>query len=224
MTKTIEDGMVVERPDYWVVRVSLLGMNDQTVRRLKGAIEGTRGGDMALHAKASLAKIDERLKATTKGEEYRYVNIAGGPRGGPQIRAAKERLEACGLGSHVNVVPGPLIRATRGRLLQHMPLAVASSYTHAIGALKAAWEISKEMEEPDLELDLEGLEEPKWAHHTFRRTGDRMARASMEETGVTEETIDEVYGWNQAARAKVQQIQYAGRADRSKRARVTMMI
>ena len=112
----------------------------------------------------------------------------------------------------------------RGKLLTHMPLAPESSYTHIIGALKEAYELSSQMEEPDLELDLEGLEEPKWGHHTLRRTGDKVARDSMEDTGVTAGDIDDQYGWNQRERSKEQQIHYAGRRDRSRRARVTMML
>lgn len=36
----------------------------------------------------------------------------------------------------------------------------------------------------DLELDLEGLSEPKWAHHSFRRTADRFARLHPPTRGV----------------------------------------
>ena len=36
--------------------------------------------------------------------------------------------------------------------------------------------------------------------------------------------IDEFFGWNQAQRAKDMQMHYAGRRERSLRARVTMMI
>ena len=103
-------------------------------------------------------------------------------------------------------------------------LAVESSYKHLMGALRSAWEVSRDMEEPDLELDLEGLEEPKWGHHTFRRTADRIARATMAITEVTEEDIDEHFGWKQAERAKVQQLSYAGRKHRSTRARITSQI
>ena len=80
------------------------------------------------------------------------------------------------------------------------------------------------MEEPDLELDLEGLEEPKWGHHSLRRTSDKIARNSIAETGADKEDIDEMYGWKQAERAKDMQIAYAGRRERSRRARVSMMI
>ena len=36
--------------------------------------------------------------------------------------------------------------------------------------------------------------------------------------------IDELYGWRQAERAKVQQLSYAGLMARAERAKVTMMI
>ena len=105
-----------------------------------------------------------------------------------------------------------------------MPLVPESSYTHVIGALKRAYSISARLDEPDLEFDLEGLTSPKWAHHTFRRTADRMARDAMAETGASKEDIDDLFGWLQAQRAKDQQKAYAGIAERSVRARCTMMI
>ena len=105
-----------------------------------------------------------------------------------------------------------------------MPLAPDSSYTHVIGALKRAYTISSRLDEPDLELDLEGLSSPKWAHHTFRCTSDRKARDTMAETGASKDDIDDQFGWLQAARAKDQQKAYAGIAERSVRARCTMMI
>ena len=51
-----------------------------------------------------------------------------------------------------------------------------------------------------------------------------MARATMGETLVSKEDIDDQFGWKQAERNKEQQLAYAGRQLRSKRARITMMI
>ena len=133
-------------------------------------------------------------------------------------------FEREGFGAYLDVVPGPLFRATHGNVLSHMPLAVESSYTHAMGALKAAWRLSSEMVEPDLDLDLDGLVQPKWGHHTYRRTADKIARATLDQTGCSKEDLDDMLGWKQAERAKDQQIHYAGRAERSVRARLTMMI
>ena len=41
---------------------------------------------------------------------------------------------------------------------------------------------------------------------------------------VLEEDIDEMFGWNQAERAKDMQTHYAGRLERSRRACITMMV
>ena len=80
------------------------------------------------------------------------------------------------------------------------------------------------MEEPDLELDLEGFDEPKWGHHTFRRTADKVARATASLTGATKEDNDDFFGWKQAERAKDMQSHYDLIRDRVQRARITMMI
>ena len=51
-----------------------------------------------------------------------------------------------------------------------------------------------------------------------------MAQATAKVTGATALMIDELYGWRQAERAKVQQLTYAGLRARAERAKVTMMI
>ena len=46
----------------------------------------------------------------------------------------------------------------------------------------------------------------------------------MAATGVDKEDIDDQFGWKQAERAKDQQVRYAGRRERARRACITMMI
>ena len=58
----------------------------------------------------------------------------------------------------------------------------------------------------------------------MRRTSDRFARQSMEVTGSKKEDLDDMYGWNQAARANDMQLVYEGRQERSKRKRITMIV
>ena len=124
------------------------------------------------------------------------------------------------------------MRATHGRVLTHMPLATGSTYTHLMGAMKRAYSISKEMEEPDLELDLQGLKEPKWGNHSLRRHSDKKARESLPKhvaagvTEVTKQLIDYFYGWLLKEMNKDMQLHYAG-LDRPARrilARVTMFL
>ena len=224
IVEEIEDGMLCERPDYSVVRVSMVDMGERQIEKLRKVVASARDGELAVHAKATLAKAKARIEARTLGEERRYINVAGGTAGGRGVTGAVAALRDAGLARFVDVVPGPLFRATHGRLLSHMPLAVDSSYTHLMGALRKAWDISSAMEEPDLELDLDGLDQPKWGHHTLRRTATKVARDTMDETGVDEQDLDDMLGWEQAQREKRSQLRYAGRRDRSRRARITMMI
>ena len=180
--------------------------------------------DVAQQARAIADRLRRRKEAQTRGEEFKYVNVTGGACDSPRLTRALEFFRAAGYGAYLDKVPGPLFRSTHGKVLTHMPLAVGSSYTHVIGALKSAWKISSQMEEDDLELDLAGLDEPKWGHHTFRRTADKMARATLDVTGAVKEDLDDMFGWKQAERAKDMQSHYAGRKERSVRARITMMI
>ena len=221
---TVEDGLIVERPDYWVLRVSMADMNDDMYKKLRKATAACEIPEVAKHAKASLGKMQSRRAAETTGEEQKYINVAGGPKSSKALTDALRYFESKGLGHYVDKVPGPLLRATHGSVLTHMPLKAESSYTHLMGALKEAWNTSSRLEEPDEELDLEGLEKPKWGHHTFRRTADKFARQYMQETGTSKEDIDDMFGWKQAERSKDMQKHYDVRRNRSRRAAITMMI
>ena len=52
----------------------------------------------------------------------------------------------------------------------------------------------------------------------------KVARDSMETTGATSVDIDLYYGWHEKMHSKDMQLHYAGRPDRVKRSRVSMMI
>ena len=224
IVESIDDGMVVRRPDYSVLRVSIVDMSTGEVAHLKRAIAKGDGLEIARHASHSMHYLQLRRAAETRSEEYKYINVAGGKADGKRLRVAKAYLESKGLGKFLDVVPGPLIRASRGKAYTHMPLTTDSSYTHYIGAMKAAYKISDALEEHDPELDLEGRKAPKWAHHSSRRKSDKVARETMDDTGATKDDIDDMYGWKQAERAKDMQLHYEGRRLRSRRARISMMV
>ena len=65
---------------------------------------------------------------------------------------------------------------------------------------------------------------PKFGNHWARRKADQVARDTMVQTGTSEETIDDCFGWNQKARRKKQQIHYQGTTEIVKLANVTMML
>jgi hypothetical protein len=224
----VDGGFRVTRPDYYVVRVDLLGVSRAEFARLYAEIGAASDGPLFAHARVTLRYLKERKLAADIAEERRYVNVAGGARRSEGVVAAEAWLRARGFGARVHVVAGPLLRATEpgSGKLTHMPLTPGSSYVHHVGALRAAYEISARMEAPDLELDLQGEDAPHFANHSLRRHADRVARETRAQTGASEMDIDVVFGWNEAERRKNMQLHYQGldRVQRVRRACVTMML
>jgi hypothetical protein len=166
------------------------------------------------------------MVADTDGEEKKYINIAGGERRGEAVTAAEAWVEKVGFRGFLDVVGGPLLRATDGKKITHMPLQPGSTYIHLSKSITNAYEVSRAMDEPDTEIDLgaQDPEKPKFGNHWARRKADQVAQDTMEETETTADTIDEYFGWRQKARKKLQQIQYRGRTAMLKLARITMML
>ena len=155
------------------------------------------------------------------------MNVAGGAEGCKEITAALSWLNGHGYNRYCDVVMGPLLRATapgKPTAITHMPIKPGSTYTHVPTASLEAWKINQKSGVIDDELDLEGREEPKIAHHGNRRKADKEANDTRQVTGVTEGEIDDHFGWNQKERKKTSRLHYHGRNERQKRSRVTMMI
>ena len=137
----------------------------------------------------------ERLKADSL--EKRYINVLGAPSGDERIDTLMRELAWAGFRGEdrVAVVPGPLMRATHGKRLglAHMPLQPTSSYDTIHSCWDEAYRRANESS-PDPELDLRGLSEPLWGHHSARRGADTVARQDRHLTGATEQEIDLVFG------------------------------
>ena len=219
--KEIKGGFKVESPNFWVARVDLGALTKAAVDRFVSAAEGTRC-EVIVEQLASIKKyVKERTSSTSLGVEQRYVNVAGGKKLGKgrydeNLTTAIAWLERVGVGAVTTIVAGPLIRATLGNKLTYMPLATGSTYTHLVGAMKMAYEISSKMSEPDTEFDLQGLEEPKFGNHSLRRHSDKVARESLSKykrhgwDDVTKEVINYFYGWCLKEMSKDMQLHYAG--------------
>ena len=87
-----------------------------------------------------------------------------------------------------------------------------------------AYELANPEGNPDPWLDLQGLTEPLWGHHSLRRLADTVARVTMDRTGVREDDIDLIFGWNEKMYNQTMQHHYATRFNREKRYRVTMFL
>ena len=224
--KTI-DGVRYVRPDYKVVRLSLLGMTVASHTRLLKLVGNATTGVIFERKSEIKYYLTLNYSAETKGEESKFVNIAGGPEGCREIESAVKWLREFGYGDMHAIVPGPLLRATapgRPKEITHMPIKPGSTYAHVPTACLEAWKLNQQQGLVDDELDLEGREEPKIGHHGNRRKADKEANDTRHLTGVTEGEIDDHFGWNQKERKKTSRLHYHGRNERLKRARVTMMI
>ena len=223
LTKGASDGLTFERPDYWVVKITIIDMRDEVFERLLQAFQCCQVPEVLLHARYSVLRLQEKRRAKTLGEEKQSVNIAGGALKGREVVEASAWLNREGFEKYTDVVEGPLLRATHGPKVTHMPLQPGSTYTHLGDAMLEAYSISAKLPELDTELDLGGCdpEHPKMGNHWARRKADQVARDNMNEMEVDEELIDEQFGWNQMARRKKQQIHYSGTTELLKLARLT---
>jgi hypothetical protein len=220
------DGMTIWRPDYAVVRISLMGMTAAKVEKFVEALKQCTVASINRHVNYTIRRIKGKLATENDGEEKKYINIAGGEKLGPEVTSAAAWVHKVGFGAYLNEVDGPLLRATDGKKITHMPLQPGSTYAHLSKSISNAYEVSRQMVEPDTELDLgaQDPDNPKFGNHWARRKADQVAQDTMEETETTPDLIDEYFGWNQKARKKKQQIHYRGKTEMLKLARITMML
>ena len=236
MVGSKDGGFSVLSPSYWVARVMLSSMSKERLQRFVKAVLDTKCEVIAEQAKAIVSYAKKRFESKTLDDQVRYVNVAGGHEVSAgifdvKLMLARDWLEGQGFGAETFIVPGPLIRATLGKKLTHMPLATGSTYTHLIKAMKSAYEISKEMNVPDPEIDLQGLE-PRFGNHSLRRHSDKVAREALSRelhgsmSEVTKRVIDYFYGWLLKDMTKDMQLHYAGldRPSRRVLARVTRFL
>ena len=218
-----EGGFLVETVDYRVVRLSMLGMSQTEYDRLFTVLAVSSLASVRTSVKA-LAERARRRYEGTNSKDKRYINIFGGSSDDPNMRTMQHELVVAGFGEFVSVIDGPLLRSTDGARISHMAIDPTSTYTSLHKIFDAAYVLANPTGDPDPWLDLQGLDEPLWGHHSLRRMADTVARATMARTGVTERDIDLVFGWQEKFYSKVMQLHYETRFDRDKRYRVTMYL
>jgi hypothetical protein len=206
---SMQAGVRVTRPNFWVVRVSLLGLNEAGVARLIEALRSCSIAQVKQHASSSAKYI--KLRHSGESNEKKYVNVAGG---GGEDRDVREALAwARARGYQATLVPGPLLLATTGgkrstRTL--MPLAVATTFAPTKGLLESAWsKAGADESDPDPDLDVKAGEAPKWTTHSLRRLADTTAQRYREVVGTSDAEIDIFFGWNERVLLKSMQLHYA---------------
>ena len=224
-----EGGFRVTRPDYYVVRVPLMGLGvdvDSSRNRLATLgrlLERSSSREARRWAGFSLQRARARMEAKTS-QDKRYINVVGGRMESPEVEVVCAELMRAGFAC--SLVPGPLMRSSHFRapvLLSHMPLQPQGTYDSLHSLFDDAY-AQLVAEGGDPELDLRGLPAPLWGHHSLRRMADSIARATMSESGATEQDIDITFGWLEAMYNQRMQLHYASHLDRTRRARVTSLV
>ena len=223
--KYTEGEYEITQPDYWVVRLSLLGIGEERLRKAKDTLKASSVPEVRELATCTAGYMDRRVRLLHDAEERAFVNVAGGPREAAGLRAVQAELQAAGLGTFVQLVPGPLLRSTSGSRITHESFASDSTYAQLTPIMTYAYEqANADPADTDPERDLQGRLSPKFGNHSWRRFGDKVARDTMDVTGTDSVDIDLYFGWHEKMHSKDMQLHYAGRPDRVKRSRVSMMI
>ena len=210
VTVKTQAGVKVLRPSFYVVRVSLLGLNNP--EGLEEAIDRCPMWAVRKEAKATKTYIGQRFRIRgINSQAKKHVHVAGGD--------SIEGLEGIKgyfteLGFDVSVVEGPLLLATaaggRKRVPTLMPLSTSSTFAPTKVLLDRAYiRANADPSDPDPDLDIEPGRAPKWSTHSLRRLADTVARRYREETGTTEAEIDLYFGWNERLLKKAMQAHYA---------------
>ena len=86
------EGVRISRPNFWVVRVSLLGIDRETgFDRFIAKVRGSKNPLLRWHVSSTSTKGRQRLTATGSGsQERKYINVAGSYREDPDLESARE--------------------------------------------------------------------------------------------------------------------------------------
>jgi hypothetical protein len=214
LVTSVQAGVRVTRPDFWVVRVSLLGMDEAGMRSLTRALTECEVEQVRRHAGTSAKYI--KLRYLGENVAKKYVNIAGGGGQDADVRAALAWALARGL--QASLMPGPLLLATTGGKSSAptlMPLSTASTFAPTKELLQKAFvKANADEEDQDPDLDVRAGRETKWSTHSLRRLADTTACRYREVTGVSEAEIDIFFGWNERVLHKAMQMHYASMSTR----------
>ena len=222
----LQAGIQVERPDYWVVRVSLLGLS--SLDELQSALYKA-GPRVRNAASATMTKARQRFNASGPGsQQKKYINILAGRQKAPDMASALAVVRGAGLDARL--APGPLILATTGGAGAKptcMPFGTSSAHGPTKELLVEAHRVANlDPLDPDPELDVERGRSAKWTSHSMRRAANTTARRDREQTSTTEAEIDIYLGWHERILLKDMQRHYEAMSirERMKQARITGLL
>ena len=113
MITSVQAGVRVITPDFWVARVSLLGLNEQGLNRLLNVLSKDKSLSVFRHLESTKTEARRRYAATgSESQTKKYINVASGDSTDGSLDEVVARLSA--LGYTAQKLPGPLLLATSG--------------------------------------------------------------------------------------------------------------
>ena len=139
---------MVTGPDYYVARLSLVALTSSMegdVARLGSVhrvLKRSASSEARRWADYTLSRGLQRLKADSF--DKKYINLVGGPLGCQDLAEVSREMHMAGLSEALSIVPGPLMRASHGKMLglAHMPLQPSSTYDMIHECLPRAYELA----------------------------------------------------------------------------------
>ena len=212
VTETMQAGIKVRRPDFLVVRVSLLGVDEGKVEKLILWARESKYESVKKHAESTRSYARQRYAASgVASQAKKYVNVAGGNSRDRDLPKIVQELREMGLVA--NVMAGPFLLATTGGRYSNytlMPLAVGSVGGAIKEVLDGAYEVvMSDPDSPDPDIEIRAGKKPKFSTHSLRRLANTTARRYREETKTGTDEIDLYFGWNERVLLKAMQVHYA---------------
>ena len=229
MVTSVQAGVRVITPDFWVARVSLLGLNEQGLNRLLNVLSKDKSPSVFRHLETTKAEARRRYAASgSESQTKKYINVASGDSTDASLDEVVARL--CALGYTAQKLPGPLLLATMGgnrQVPKLMPYSTSTASAPTKEILTKAWQagfVGGVSQDPDLDLAPGAM--PKWSTHSLRRLGDTVARRYRHVTGVTADQIDIYFGWQEKILLLAMQVHYASLSirERMNTAKITGMM
>ena len=229
------DGWKVERPNFWVIQISIQGLRFNMARRMRVEtwLKTSRVGRVTELGSAISSDIKRLVNAKDPKEAQSFVNVIGGELHGPGMdRAAAELLA---LDIPFSVQKGPLLLKTAGikkgewtkgkkrSLVPPMPILAKSTYAHLNRCLDQAYEEMVAAGAVDLTTG-DDRDSPDWGHYTWRRLAADACQAVYARKECLPEDVDLLMGWRLKKWEKEMRLHYTDRGVRTSRAHLTEMI
>ena len=232
LTTEIIGGLSITRADRYVVRLSLMGMQETDLARLMDVLASSGSQSARHYLKTTFDYAKARIRAHgVQAAVKRFVNVGVGTKGCAELQSLVSHLGKYGYGGdRVHIISAPFICATTGGSNPKPTIMPLASTTITGGVAKdflvkaaLAANIDPKDPDPDMNIPVKAIMGAKWGTHSLRRLADKRVKKRCAELGLPTSVVDSMLGWKEAERLHDMQDHYDEKnlRQRLERARVT---